>query len=233
MRSILPRTGSYELIYPENFKALYAIWGGIQVNWLRRILDEFLTFNNGNMRTIYFGEYIMRFLLNVGTPQPESETSSVGVINIRTISLMKLPSAPPTFTSYEEWRQQHQRQSGGPTIQERTSHPEENDEIRLAQSASLRESVEILSRNQQILGSRLKKVDKKLDKVKGFFSILWDAISCSSSISASSIAHGKRPEPRFTWSTSEEHTSSDTSGIGSSAHGTSRPGKEHVQEEDE
>ena len=33
MRSILPRSGSYEQIYPENFQALYAIWGGIQVNW--------------------------------------------------------------------------------------------------------------------------------------------------------------------------------------------------------
>ena len=39
MRSILPRTGSYELIYPENFKALYAAWGGIRVNWLPLILD--------------------------------------------------------------------------------------------------------------------------------------------------------------------------------------------------
>ena len=78
----------------------------------------------------------------------------------------------------------------------------------------------------------MKKVDKKLDKVKGFFSILWDAISCSTSTTASSIAHGKRPEPRFTWSTSEEHTSSDTSGTGSGAHGTSRPGKEPAPEED-
>lgn len=69
MRTILPRFGSYKLIYLENFKALYAIWGGIQVNWPHRSLDEFLNFNNDNMNIIYFGEYIMRLLLDTGARQ--------------------------------------------------------------------------------------------------------------------------------------------------------------------
>ena len=27
MKTILPRTGSYEIVYPNNFRALYAIFG--------------------------------------------------------------------------------------------------------------------------------------------------------------------------------------------------------------
>ena len=54
-------------------------------------------------------------------------------------------------------------------------------------------------------------MDKKLDKIKGFFNKLWDAISCSSTTTAST-SRGKRLAPTFTWTTSEEHTSSSASG---------------------
>lgn len=73
-------------------------------------------------------------------------------------------------------------------------------------------------------------MDKKLDKIKGFFSTTCDALSCSSSTASTSVAQGKRSAPRFTWSTSEEHTSRDTSGAGNGAQGTSRPGKEPAPE---
>ena len=43
MKTVAPRTESYELIYEHNFKALYAIFGNIKVNWLWFILDEFLS----------------------------------------------------------------------------------------------------------------------------------------------------------------------------------------------
>ena len=73
-------------------------------------------------------------------------------------------------------------------------------------------------------------MDKKLDKIKGFFSTLWDAISCSTSTSAIPLI-GKRPAPTFTWSTSEEHTSSDTSGAsGSGNRGGSSYGKNIVED---
>lgn len=43
MKTVTPRTRSYELVYEHNFKALYAIFENIKVNWLRLILDELLT----------------------------------------------------------------------------------------------------------------------------------------------------------------------------------------------
>ena len=153
MRTILPRSGSYEQIYPDNFKALYAIWGGIQVNWTQLILGEFLTFQNRSMHLLYFGEYIMRLLLDVGIRVPDSDYSTPGVINIRTISLMQLPPRPPQFDSYEEYlSKKRQRQSRGPTIREpqdpiiREHEPEE--EITIPSSdLNIRQSVDILSRN--------------------------------------------------------------------------------------
>ena len=83
-----------------------------------------------------------------------------------------------------------------------------------------------------ILNTNLKKVDKKLDKVKGFFNKLWDAISCSSSTEPH--APGERPAPQFTCTTSEEPTSSDTSGNTGGQGGTSshRLGKEQVHEQE-
>ena len=216
MRTITPRTGSYEIVYPNNYRALYAIWGNIQVNWVQLILDEFLTFNNSKMKTIYFGEYIMRLLLNVDTPIPESENTKVHQINHRTISLMQLPSRPPRIISLAEWESRQQQQHQPPSYQPPTHQPEEpynqGDNIRLVEpNFTTNQSLVTISRNQQILDNRLKKVDHKLEKVKGFFNKLWDAISCTSTTSTST-SRGKRPAPTFTWTTSEEHTSSSTSG---------------------
>ena len=237
-RTIAPRSGSYEQIYPENFQALYAIWGGIHVNWTRLILGEFLTFQNRSMHMLYFGEYIIRLLLDVGIRVPDSDYSTLGAINIRTISLMQLPTRPPHFDSLEEYlAKKQQRQSQGLTIREeqgpviREHEPEEDIQIP-SSDLNIRQSVDILSCNQVILNTNLKRVDKKLDKVKGFFTKLWDAISCTSS--SEPYAPGKHPAPQFTWTTSEEPTSSDTSGNtgeqgGASSH---RPGKEQVQEQE-
>ena len=225
MRSIHPGSGSYEQIYPENFQSLYAIWGGIQVNWTRLILNEFLTIHNRPMHMLYYGEYIMRLLLDVEIRVPDSDYSTPGMINIRTISLMQLPPRPPFFESLEEWHaKKSQRQSQGPIIREAQGpvirEHEPNDEMRIPSSdLSMRQSLDILSKNKLILNSNLKKVDKKLDKVKGFFSTLWNAISCSSS--SETYAPGKRLAPRFTWSTSEEPTSSDTSGNDGTQQGAS------------
>ena len=212
MRTITPRTGSYEIVYPINYRALYAIFGNIKVNWVQLILDEFLSFHNGKMRTIYFGEYIMRLLLNVDTPLPDSENTMVHQINHRTISLMQLPTRPPRFISLAEWEARRQEQQQQPPPPQHEEHFEQEDEIRLVDPTySTNQSLGILSRNQQILDNRLKKVDNKLDKIKGFFNKLWDAISCSSTTTAST-SRGKRPAPTFTWTSSEEHTSSSTSG---------------------
>ena len=133
-------------------------------------------------------------------------------INHRTISLMQPPVRPPRIMSLAEWeaRQQepHQPQPQAP----QQELLDRDDEILLVQpDFTTNQSLGILSRNQQILDTRLKKVDHKLDRVKGFFNKLWDAISCTNTTSAST-SHGKRPAPTFTWTSSEENPSSSTSG---------------------
>ena len=80
-----------------------------------------------------------------------------------------------------------------------------------------------------MLESRLKrmdtKIDKRFNKVKSFFGILWDAISCSTSISAQDP--GKRPAPpAFNWSSTEESA-------GTSGHGRGESSREDDDEEDD
>lgn len=112
MKTITPRTGSYELVYENYFKALYAIFRKIKVNWLYLILDEYLSFNNGRMNIIYYGEYIMHLLKACEIPKPDSPISTVGCLNARTLALMKLPVAkPPHIISFEEWTQRQLAQN--------------------------------------------------------------------------------------------------------------------------
>lgn len=235
MHTILPHIGSYELVYPNNYKALYAIWGEVEVNWPKLILDEFLTFNQGRINIIYFGEYIMWLLMNLQVPISEFDTSVPKTLNSRTISLMKLPPRPLTIISFQEWKSRPRQETS--TQQQHQSR----DDIRMpTPSQSTRESIDLIVRNQVILDSRIKnldkKIDKKFDKIKSFFGILWDAISCSSSTATetSQSDPGKRPAPHFTWSTSEEHTSSDICGNrGRQFAGSSSKGKGPMQVEEE
>ena len=164
----------------------------------------------------------MRLLLNVDTPLPESENTMVHQINQRTISLMQLPDRPPRIISLAEWEARHREQQQPP--QARHEEPfDQEDEIRIIEpSFTTNQSLGILSRNQQILDNRLKKVDHKLDKIKGFFNKLWDAISCSTS-TTTSTSRGKHLAPTFTWTSSEEHTSSSTSGTSGGQGGSYRP----------
>ena len=108
MRTFLPRTGTYDQVYTENFRALYAIYGDVQVNWIQLIMDEFIGLNQGNMKHIYYGEYIMWLLKNARVPEPDSDVTSMKFLNARTISLMKLPPRPLRIMSFEEWKQRAQ-----------------------------------------------------------------------------------------------------------------------------
>ena len=156
----------------------------------------------------------MQLLMNLQVPVPEFDASTVKTLNSRTISLMKLPPRPLTIMSFQDWQSRPRQQTATPQ--------QRRDEIRTTTpSQSTRESIDLIARNQVILDSRIKnldkKIDRKFDKIKSFFGILWDAISCSSSSTTAEPSHrdpGKRPTPHFTWSSSEEHTSSDTSGNG-------------------
>ena len=232
MKSIVPRGGSYHLVYPENFKALYAICGSIQVNWTQLLMDEFLTFNQGKMQHIYYAQYIMRLINRVVTHGPESVTSKVHMFDSRTIKLMKLPDAPPQFITFRQWidtpREQLRRSSSTP-------HPSSHTTERLSRQHSIQRpspgmqteaAIDLIARNQLALDARLRKIDGRFKKIKGFFANLWDALSCTSEAGASFVTPGKRPAPNFSWSTSD-NTSSSTSGTH-----TQRPGKETAPPEE-
>lgn len=150
---------------------------------------------------------------------------------------MKLPVArPPPIIIFEEWTQrqlsqeqpQHQegKASQGPSRQ-RSTHRQQDEILILNPGLSPRELISKVCRNQKILQSNNIKVDKKLDKVKGFFMKLWQAISCSSRTSTATFCNpGKQPV--FTWSSSfdDQASSSDDDGDGGDSGGqTSHSGR--------
>ena len=235
MKSLVPRGGSYHLVYPENFKALYAICRRIRVNWAQLLMDEFLSFNQGKMLHIYYGEYIMRLINSFVINAPESETSKVHSFDSRTIKQMKLPNAPPRFIRFDQWR-------ATPREQLRRSYstpqPSTHATERLTRQSSIQRptpgisteaAIDILAQNQIALDARLRKIDGRFKKIKGFFVNLWDAFSCTSEAGASYVAPGKRPAPNFSWSTSD-NTSSGT--LGTHASHIQRRGKEPAPPEE-
>lgn len=154
----------------------------------------------------------MRLLMNLQVPIPKSDTSIPKSLNSCTISLMKLPPKPLFIMSFQDCQSWPCQQTS--TLQQQ----QPRDDIRApTPSQSTWESIYLIVRNLVILDSHIKnldkKIDKKIDKIKSFFGILWDVISCSFSTTTETLHcdPGKHPCPRFTWSTSEEQTSSDTS----------------------
>lgn len=103
--TINPRNGSYEKIYRHDFQLLYAIWGQHSVNWAKIILYEFQTFNQGRMKTIHYGSYIMRISRHFKIVFPDSDYPTVGSLNIKTLSLMGLPKQYQSHTiiTFEHW----------------------------------------------------------------------------------------------------------------------------------
>ena len=223
MRSLLPRVGNFDAVYKENFKALYAIYGDVRINWISMIFDEILAVNNSNRPHLFYNEYIMRLLLDCGVEPPKTSTiSRPKVINNATIKRMKLPPPCLNIMPYEQWtRPRHSVESS----QQPRSRPEEVKMIR--SSSTTKESLRTISRNQFLLEARLKRMDSKIDrrfnKLKSFFGSIWEAISCASSTSMHAQDPSNRPAPpSFNWTSSDEATSSGT---------THRRGKSPVEED--
>ena len=158
----------------------------------------------------------MRLINSFVINAPESETSKVCIFDSRTIKLMKLPDAPPRFIRFEQWsdtpREQLRRSYSTPQPSTHATEciTRQSSIQRPTPGMSTEAAIDILAQNQLALDSRLRKIDGRFKKIKGFFINLWDALSCTSEAGASFVAPGKRPTPNFSWSTSD-NTSSSTS----------------------
>ena len=135
---------------------------------------------------------------------------------------MKLPIPYLNIIPFEQYVEQ-----GPPpppqtsTSQVPTHRPE--DVVIPPPTSSTKDTLEQIARNQFLLEARLKRTDNKLDrldskldkrfnKLKSFFGTIWEAISCASTSAPLAQDPGKRPmPPTFTWSSSEEGTSSGAS----------------------
>ena len=106
IRSVLPRTESYEVINKCNFQALYAIYSEQSINWGRVILEEFMDVNRRRRyKTFHYGAYIMKILRNYGVTFPELEFSPIKELGSKTLGLMNLPKRPQNlnFISFQQW----------------------------------------------------------------------------------------------------------------------------------
>ena len=98
IRSLQPRTGSYEKVYKRDFQALYSLYSDKPVNWAKIILDEFQDVTiRRKYKTLHYGAYIMRILLNFGVTVPNTEFMTVGALNTKTRSLMQLLQRPESI----------------------------------------------------------------------------------------------------------------------------------------
>ena len=210
IRSVTPRTGSYEEVRKINFQALYAIYSSQQINWARWIMDEFENVNRRRKyKTFHYGAYIMRILSAFGVPMPDSEYTTISELGPRTLGLMGLERNPRNlgFMPFAQWQANRAQQIPQPAAQQEEIQEEEEEGSGsegiqvITPDMSNRDAMIALSRNQSRLRAQMKenqrKTEKKFNSIRGFLNKIWDKLGCTGS--SSTAAHNPAP---FQWSTS-------------------------------
>jgi len=131
IRSVTPRTGSYEEVRKINFQALYAIYSNQQINWARLIMDEFENVNRRRKyKTFHYGAYIMRILSAFSVPIPDSEYTTVSELGPRTLGLMGLERNPWNlwFMPFAQWQANRGQQIPQPAAPQEEIQEEEEEE---------------------------------------------------------------------------------------------------------
>ena len=157
----------------------------------------------------------MRILLNFGVTIPDSEFTTVGELNSKTLSLMGLPKRPETIQviSFEEWtanrnegRQQPSHHVGSSSSHQPTQSDsdDDDDEIRpVPDDANAKKALTTIARNQVNLNKRLTKFEKetssKFDQIKRYLNRIMQMVSCKGSTST----EVREPSP-LEWDTDDE-----------------------------
>ena len=105
IKTLFPRQGSHEVVYDEEEKALYAMFGQIKINWAKYIYDEFQCYFQIKKQALVYGSFITRILNALNIEHYIPDRSSIKIAEERFFSLMHLPKELPRYPSY----QQHQR----------------------------------------------------------------------------------------------------------------------------
>ena len=212
IRSITPRTGSYEEVRKLNFQALYAIYSRTNVNWARLIMTEFMDVSRRRKyKTFHYGAYIMRILLAFNVPVPNSEFTTISELGPRTLGLMGLAKRPQSlaFISFATWQANQAQSLPQPGARQQREIQEEeggesddSGEIEvISPEASSRSALVTLSRNQSKLKAQLvkheRKTEKRFNSIRGFLNKIWERIGCSGASSSQAFD----PAP-FQWTSS-------------------------------
>lgn len=212
IRSITPRTGSYEEVRKVNFQALYAIYSSQPKNWASWIMTEFMDVNRKRKyKTFHYGAYIMRILSAFGVPMPDSEYSTISELGPRTLGLMGLEKNPRNlgFMPFAQWQTHRAQGILQPAAHHEEIHEEEEEEEGsgsegiqvITPNMSSRDAMVALSQNQSKLRTQIKenqrRTEKKFNSIRGFLNKIWDKLGCTGS--SSTAAHNPAP---FQWSPS-------------------------------
>ena len=67
INTFIPRSGSLEIVYKQDSQVLYAIFGGLEINWAKFMLNSIKSSRiNKKTKIIYFAPYIMKILAYEG-----------------------------------------------------------------------------------------------------------------------------------------------------------------------
>jgi len=195
IHTILPRTGSYEKMYDENYKALYAIYSNQDINWAKVILDQIKSFHGKYRKTIFFASYLTKIFVHFGINIDNlQDFIPPKVMDQKAISLMKLPAQMEPLPPYNQYLSNLVREhviptqgqpgssSHAPQLSENISWTSESEgEISMVQPSRSTSATSAILQNQEIIFKQQRKMNKRQKKFGEILEKIWKKISSCSS----------------------------------------------------
>ena len=104
LHTLLPRTGSYEKMYDNNYATLYVIYSGKMINWAKVILDDIKSFNIRGRKTMFYASYLTKIFIHFGIDVTQlQDMMPTKTMDQKSISLTKLPSRMVPIPPYDTY----------------------------------------------------------------------------------------------------------------------------------
>ena len=127
IKTLFPRQGSHEVVYDEEEKALYAMFGRIKINWAQYIYDELRCYFQIKKQALVYGPFITRILNALNIEHYVTDRSSIKIAEERFFSLMHLPKELPRYLSYQQHQRHMSAQERGKNIIQEEGEEEEGE----------------------------------------------------------------------------------------------------------